>query len=301
MNGKEELAVRWTLEDLERAAAYVVRSGLFGVRKPEEAVALMLLAQAEGTHPMRAVQEYHIINGRPALRADAMLARFLAAGGRVEWHELSDRRAEATFSHPQGGTVRIAWTLEDAQRAGLLSKPGGNWDKYPRAMLRARVISEGVRTVFPGVATGVYTPEEVAEMEPIEAKVVRMDKKAPALEEKADLPEAQALPAPKPITGAQARELVELFRDLSLEGPPAREVASRRVERAVGSLKELTYEEAEDLKDYLEGLREALEGLSPEERGERLRVWLAAHERGLPKAEELLDLEAEVLFGEEEE
>lgn len=298
MNGKEELAVRWSLEDLERAAAYVVRSGLFGVRKPEEAVALMLLAQAEGTHPMRAVQEYHIINGRPALRADAMLARFLAAGGRVEWHELSNDRAEATFSHPQGGTVRIAWTLEDARRAGLLSKPGGNWDKYPRAMLRARVISEGVRTVFPGVATGVYTPEEVAEMELIEAKVVRMDKKPPAAEE-ADL--LEALPAPKPITGAQARELVELFRDLSLEGPPAREVASRRVERAVGSLKELTYEEAEDLKDYLEGLREALEGLSPEERGERLRAWLAAHERGLPEAEELLDLEAEVLFGEEEE
>lgn len=161
----EELVKRereaWGIEQIERAAEYVVRSRLFGVKTKEEAVALMLIAQAEGVHPMRAVQEYHIINGRPALRADAMLSRFLIAGGRVEWHEISDARVEATFSHPQGGTARIAWTLEDAKRAGLLDKPGGNWSKYPRAMLRARVISEGVRTVYPPIVVNLYTPEEV--------------------------------------------------------------------------------------------------------------------------------------------
>ncbi len=161
----EELVKRereaWGIEQIERAADYVVKSRLFGVQTKEEAVALMLIAQAEGIHPMRAVQEYHIINGRPALRADAMLSRFLLAGGRVEWHEISDTRVEATFSHPQGGTARIAWTLEDAKRAGLLNKPGGNWSKYPRAMLRARVISEGVRTVYPPIVVNLYTPEEV--------------------------------------------------------------------------------------------------------------------------------------------
>ena len=31
-------------------------------------------------------------------------------------------------------------------------------------MLRARVISEGIRTVYPGVVVGVYTPEEVSDM-----------------------------------------------------------------------------------------------------------------------------------------
>jgi len=39
-----------------------------------------------------------------------------------------------------------------------------NWKAYPRAMMRARVVSEGIRTVFPGVVLGVYTPEEVQDI-----------------------------------------------------------------------------------------------------------------------------------------
>ena len=58
----------WSLAEIEKAAQYMAKSGLFGVKDPVQAVALMLLAQAEGTHPARAVQEYHIIGGRPASR-----------------------------------------------------------------------------------------------------------------------------------------------------------------------------------------------------------------------------------------
>ena len=156
------------LEVLEKAADYVVKSRLFGVSTKEQAIALMLLAQAEGIHPMRAIQEYHIIQGRPALKADAMLARFQRAGGKVTWHKLSDTEAEATFYHPQGGEVKIRWTIEMAKQAGLFDKQGSNWKKYPRAMLRARVISEGIRTVYPAVIVGTYTPEEVQDFaEPV--------------------------------------------------------------------------------------------------------------------------------------
>ena len=169
----QEVPVIVGLNQLEKAADYVVKSGLFGVTKKEQAVALMLLAQAEGMHPMRAIQEYHIMQGRPAMRTDAMLARFQRAGGKVTWHELNDKKAKATFEHPQGGKVTIEWTIEMAKRAGLLDKQGSNWLKYPRAMLRARVISEGIRTVFPGVIVGIYTPEEVQDFaEPVEAQVV---------------------------------------------------------------------------------------------------------------------------------
>ena len=169
----QEVPVIAGLNQLERAADYVVKSGLFGITKKEQAIALMLLSQSEGMHPMRAIQEYHIIQGRPAMRADAMLARFQRAGGKIVWHELNDKKAKATFEHPQGGRVTIEWTIEMAKKAGLLDKQGSNWLKYPRAMLRARVISEGIRTVYPGVIVGVYTPEEVQDFtEPVEAQVV---------------------------------------------------------------------------------------------------------------------------------
>jgi len=148
------------LEVLEKVSEYIINSGLFGIKNKAQAITLMLLSQSEGIHPVRAVMEYYIIQGKPSLRADAMLARFQKAGGRVIWHELTDQRAKATFEHPQGGKVTIEWDIERARKANLV-KPGSSWEKYPRAMLRARVISEGVRTVFPGVTTGLYTPEEL--------------------------------------------------------------------------------------------------------------------------------------------
>lgn len=150
------------IADMERMAMAVAKSNLFGMKTPEQALALMLVAQAEGVHPGIAIRDYHVIQGRPALKADAMLARFQAAGGRVEWTEYTDQHVAGRFTHPQGGTVEVDWDQARAKAAGLLNKD--NWKSYPRQMLRARVISEGVRTVFPGANASVYTVEEVQDM-----------------------------------------------------------------------------------------------------------------------------------------
>lgn len=149
--------------DIEKMASAVVKSNLFGMKTLEQAMALMFIAQAEGKHPATAAQEYHIIQGKPALKADAMLARFQAAGGKVQWKILTDKEVTGIFSHPSGGSAEISWTMEMANAAKLTSKD--TWKQYPRQMLRARVVSEGIRTVYPGVAIGVYTPEEVQDFD----------------------------------------------------------------------------------------------------------------------------------------
>lgn len=159
-----ELMTYVPLDDIERMGAIIAKSSLFGVKTPEAAVTLMLVAQADGLHPAVAARDYHVIQGRPALRSDAMLARFQKAGGRVEWLQHSDDVVSGRFSHPQGGSVEIEWTFERARKANLTNKE--TWKAYPRQMLRARVISEGVRAVFPGVAVGTYTVEEVQDMPP---------------------------------------------------------------------------------------------------------------------------------------
>ncbi len=38
--------------------------------------------------------------------------------------------------------------------------------KYPREMPRSRVVSEGVRTIWPMATSGMYVPEEVVEFAP---------------------------------------------------------------------------------------------------------------------------------------
>jgi hypothetical protein len=152
-----------TLADIERMAVSVAKSGLFpGMKTTEQAMALMLLAHAEGMHPAIAARDFDVINGRPAKKAEAMMRDFMRSGGKVEWHELSDAVAEATFSHPQGGALRLKWDMDRAKKAELGGK--GMWLKYPRQMLRARLISEGVRTVFPLATSGMYSAEEVSDI-----------------------------------------------------------------------------------------------------------------------------------------
>lgn len=146
----------------ERMAHSLVKSGLFGLQTPDQALALMAIAEAEGKHPAIIARDFNIISGRPAKKAEAMMRDFCAAGGTVKWHALDDTIADATFAHPQGGTVRITWDMARAQQAGLTSR-GDMYRKYPRAMLRSRCVSEGVRTVAPFATSGVYTPEEVAD------------------------------------------------------------------------------------------------------------------------------------------
>jgi hypothetical protein len=151
------------ISDMQLYAENVAKSGLFGVTTPQQALSLMLLAQAEGMHPGIAVRDYHIINGKPALKADAMLARFHKAGGIVKWIEYDSKCCSATFTHPQSGSLTVKWTVEMAEKAGIAK--GTTWSKYPRQMLKARVISEGIRTIYPGVVIGQYTEEEVEQFD----------------------------------------------------------------------------------------------------------------------------------------
>lgn len=153
----------FNMGDIERIALAIAKSGMFGIRDPNGVLTLCLLAQAEGQHPAVVFRDYSVISGKPSKKAEAMLRDFISAGGKVEWHTLTDECADATFSHP-AGTARISWDKDRAKKAGL----GGNgmYAKYPRQMLRSRCISEGVRTVFPGATSGLYVPEEVASFEP---------------------------------------------------------------------------------------------------------------------------------------
>lgn len=151
-------------QEVQGMAEAIARSGLFGMKTPDQALALMLVAQAEGQHPATITQEYDIIQGKAARKTHSVLARFQSAGGTVEWHELSEAIADATFSHKAGGKLRMSWTFDQAKKAGLTNKD--NWKNYPRAMLRARCIAEGVRAVYPAALGGMLVAEEAMDLPP---------------------------------------------------------------------------------------------------------------------------------------
>lgn len=207
------------LGELERLARAIAASGLFGVRTTEQAIALMAIAQAEGMHPALAARDYHIIDGRPALRADAMLARFQRAGGRVKWEAMTADKCAAVFIHPTAcpDGVRVEWTMEDARRAGLATRQ--NWQRYPRAMLRARVISEGIRACYPDPVVGVYTPEEVVDIVADERGDVVVDSPVDSAESALD----------EWLAAVESAESVEALREIYQRGLEAlRDAESRK-------------------------------------------------------------------------
>ena len=152
------------VQDMAVMADSIVKSGFYGFKTKEQVMAVMLVAQAENKHPASVVQEYDIIQGKPALKSQAILARFQLSGGSVQWDELTPKRVIGTFKHPQGGTLTVEWTIEMARQAGIY-REGSGWSKYPEDMLRARVISRAVRSIYPACILGHYATEEVMDFD----------------------------------------------------------------------------------------------------------------------------------------
>ena len=155
------MANELTLTDMGNMAKAFAQSGFFGYKNSSEAFTLMCLAQANGLHPAKAAERYHIIQGRPAMKADAMLAAFQEAGGKVRWVKRTEKECTLHLSHPQGGELDVTWSIDRATKAELTGK--STWKQYPTQMLSARCVSEGVRALYPACLCGMYTPEEVVD------------------------------------------------------------------------------------------------------------------------------------------
>ena len=168
-------------------------SKLFSAKAEEQVFTLMLIAQAENIHPMKALMAYDIIQGQPALKASEALARFMDCGGKIKWIKSDAESAKAEFTHPSSGTFEYEYTVQDATDAGLIQKD--NWKKNLKAMLRARCTSAGIRMSYPRCLNNMYTAdevqdfdiieeqpkEEIIECETIEPKNIEADKKVLSL------------------------------------------------------------------------------------------------------------------------
>ena len=141
-------------------------SKLFSAKAEEQIFTLMLVAQSEGIHPIKALMSYDIINGQPALKSSEALARYMDAGGKIEWIKSDKESAKARFTHPSSGSFEYEYTVEDATDAGLIQKD--NWKKNRKAMLRARCTSAGIRMSYPRCLNNMYLAEEVQDFEPVD-------------------------------------------------------------------------------------------------------------------------------------
>ena len=115
--------------------------------------------QEFGMKPMRAIRSLAMVKGKVVESADSQLARFKAAGGRSQFEVLDETKAVLHLIHPNGDKHTESFTIEDAKRAGLSSN--SNYSKFPKAMLRSRAITAGLKSVGWEGAVGAYDPDEL--------------------------------------------------------------------------------------------------------------------------------------------
>lgn len=147
-------------------------SGMFPDLKSEaQAVVKIVAGQEVGFGPMAAMQAVQMIQGKPTFSANALAAlvkRHPAYNYRTREHTAESCSIEF---YEDGEPCGIStFSMADAQAAGL--NRNQTWQKYPKAMLFARALSQGVRWYAPDVTAGAaaYVPEELGgEHDEIEA------------------------------------------------------------------------------------------------------------------------------------
>lgn len=173
----KELVVRAGL-DIASLGDILAKSGYFqDTRDAAQAIVKVLAGQELGFGPVASMTGVYIVKGKVSLSANLMGAA-VKRSGRYNYRvlELTDEAAEIEFFEDGKGIGRSRFTLQDAQKAGL--NGSDNWRKYPRNMLFARALSNGVKWYCPDVTGGpAYTPDELGAVvdedgEVIEAEVI---------------------------------------------------------------------------------------------------------------------------------
>lgn len=142
----------------------MTKSGYFAdVKDQAQAVVKILAGRELGFGAFASMQNIFIINGRPSVGANLM-ASAVKGSQKYDYkiRDLTDTACAIEFYQLTGGKYEpigiSKFTIEDAKKAQTK-----NLEKYPRNMLFARAMSNGVRWYCPDVFNGnaVYTPEEL--------------------------------------------------------------------------------------------------------------------------------------------
>lgn len=211
-------------DEVERAARAMAGSKFFSdAADASKAIVKILAAREIGLGPFAGMTGVNIINGKPAFGANIMAA-CVKKSGRYNYRvtEMSEKNCSIEFMEKLDGKWTAcgvsSFSIEDARKAQTK-----NLDKFPRNMLFARAMSNGVRWFCPDVMNGsvVYTPEELGADVDQDGNVVTVTVEKPGILTQAAAPTEAA----ETITDGEVSVEITQEKQVVDEGPLTIEAA----------------------------------------------------------------------------
>lgn len=210
-----------TIDEIMTLGPILASSGYFSdASQTNQAIVKVLAGRELGIDPVASMTGIHIIKGKPAVGANLMAAA-VKANPKYDYRlrEHTDKACSIEF-YEQGQSIGTSvFTIEDARKAGTQ-----NLDRFPRNMLFARAMSNGVKWFCPDVfrkGITVYTPEELGaavdeDGDVIDVTPVHVQKDAPKAEAPRPTngngkPKAPARPYPATAIRATCRKRAQWF------------------------------------------------------------------------------------------
>lgn len=139
--------------------------------KPHDVLIAMQMGAEVGLKPMQAIQNIAVINGRPCLWGDALLA-VVRVHKDFDWIQETDDGSKATCVIKREGSPEhtTTFSIDDAKKANLAGK-AGPWTQSPKRMRQLRARAFCCRDTFPDALKGLDSAEVVSDYEKIERDV----------------------------------------------------------------------------------------------------------------------------------
>jgi hypothetical protein len=152
-NTKALAIIPSSLPEVQSMAEMLAKSNLLPDAlkgKAADVVVQILAGQELGLAPMASIRGVHIVQGKPLLSADTMVALVLGSGLAEYFSLVEETETKVTYETKRKGSPhpqRASWSDDDTKLAGLNTKD--NWRLHKKQMRRARARAILARDVYP--------------------------------------------------------------------------------------------------------------------------------------------------------
>ena len=215
--GQKTQSSELTFQEIKDMGTVFLKSGFFSdIQDASQAVVKIMYGGELGMSPITSLMSIHIIKGKPELSAN-LLATLVKKSKSYDYRVKKWTDEECVIEFTQDGNLlgESKFSMSDAKRASLIN-PGSGWTKFPRSMLFARAISQGVRTYTPDVSSGVpvYSDGEISGDPVVEVPAVEVGPmvtiEPAALEEPEEAP-VEVVPVEEAPVEPEASEPLDLL------------------------------------------------------------------------------------------